>query len=250
MSFSDFEVEKLKHMLDPYDTYEEYLNFFISPKDINYLGNMDIARQLIELSLNIKTQILSKNDFYEKKNLLNEATKSRFESKIIKLSFKNVDENIYKEEPFLLEISKREEDILNGKLMTIIYLRSVVRNSKKKYIEISAYIDLCQRFKNEKFEKYYERKKVILPKQSDLSYYNWNTGICFSNDSENFKIDSNIEKKELIFKTKRDRKKISVDINSKDPNIMKKKILSNIKQYKQIVFFDLHLNKNIPCQFD
>ena len=46
--------------------------------------------------------------------------------------------------------------------------------------------------------KYYERKKILLPKQSDLSYFNWNTGICFSNDSENFKIDSNIEKKEYL----------------------------------------------------
>ena len=29
-----------------------------------------------------------------------------------------------------------------------------------------------------------------MPKPSDLSYYNWKTGICTANDSPNFKVDA------------------------------------------------------------
>ena len=33
-----------------------------------------------------------------------------------------------------------------------------------------------------------------MPKKSDLSYYNWNTGICFDNESKNFKIETDLDK--------------------------------------------------------
>lgn len=32
---------------------------------------------------------------------------------------------------------------------------------------------------------------MLLPKPTDLSYYNWKTNICVANDSPNFKVDAN-----------------------------------------------------------
>lgn len=50
---------------------------------------------------------------------------------------------------------------------------------------------------------------------SDLSYYNWRTGECQSNDSPNFKVDANSGLQGLLFRNKRDRKVINVDPNKK-----------------------------------
>lgn len=37
-----------------FGSYEEYLDSFITQKDIDYLENVDVARQLVELGLNVK----------------------------------------------------------------------------------------------------------------------------------------------------------------------------------------------------
>ena len=49
-----------------------------------------------------------------------------------------------------------------------------------------------------------------MPKSSDLSYYNWNTGKCFANDSPNFKVDASKGLQGLCFRNKRDRKVIEI----------------------------------------
>lgn len=54
-------------------------------------------------------------------------------------------------------------------MTTIIF----IRDAKKNKNEISGYIDLAHRLKTEDFKQYFEGKKVLLPKPSDLSYYNW-----------------------------------------------------------------------------
>jgi len=87
---------------------------------------------------------------------------------------------------FLMELAKREEQVLNGKLLTIIFVRYESKNS-----EISGYIDYAHRLKTDNFKEYFEGKKKLLPRTSDLSYYNWKTGMCVSNDSPNFKVDAN-----------------------------------------------------------
>ena len=82
--------------------------------------------------------------------------------------------------------------------------------NKEQGIEISGYIDYAHRLKNEDFTAYFKGEKLFLPKITDLSYYNWNTGTCISNDSPNFKVDSSSEKQVLLFRNKRDRKVINV----------------------------------------
>lgn len=55
----------------------------------------------------------------------------------------------------------------------------------------SGYIDYSHRLKTEDFKVYFEGKRKVLPRATDLSYYNWRTGLCLSNDSPNFKVDAN-----------------------------------------------------------
>lgn len=76
--------------------------------------------------------------------------------------------------------------------------------------EISGYIDYALRLKNEPFEPYFERKKKLLPKSSDLSYYNWETQTSTSNSTPNFQVIADSETG-LLFKNKRDRKVVNVD---------------------------------------
>jgi hypothetical protein len=71
------------------------------------------------------------------------------------------------------------------RLLTIIFIRYQDDKCEK-----SGYIDLNHRFKTEDFKQYFRGKKLLVPKSSDLSYYNWNTGKCFANDSPNFKVDA------------------------------------------------------------
>jgi hypothetical protein len=111
--------------------------------------------------------------------------------------------------PFLKALAEREADVKSGRMTTIIFIRDKQKNKN----EISGYIDLAHRFKIEKdFKKYYEydgneknQAKKFLPKASDLSYYNWDTGKPEINDSPNFRVDANSDSG-LLFRNKRDRK--------------------------------------------
>lgn len=80
--------------------------------------------------------------------------------------------------PFLQALAEREEQVRNGRLTTIIFIRDIItirpdrrrdgdpdQISKKppKTREISGYIDYHHRLKTENFEDYFERKKRLLP---------------------------------------------------------------------------------------
>ena len=49
---------------------------------------------------------------------------------------------------FLSELAKREEQVLNGKLLTIIFVRHETKNS-----EVSGYIDYAHRLKTDNFKE-------------------------------------------------------------------------------------------------
>ena len=68
----DYE-ELFDNSLDPFQTYEEYLDSHITDEDRYYLQDIELARQLkeqgtqINLGYHSKTEILSKEAFYLKK---------------------------------------------------------------------------------------------------------------------------------------------------------------------------------------
>ena len=75
-----------------------------------------------------------------------------------------------------------------------------------------------------------------MPKQSDLSYYNWETQTSTSNSTPNFQVIADNETG-LLFKNKRDRKVINVDPNANPGDNSTRTEIAN-KEYLQIVIYD------------
>ena len=205
MQAGEFEGEVYDTALDGFDTYEAYLDNFINEDDIFYLESRDLARQLIELGLHAKQEVLKREQFKKKKQEAEEFRKNRNKEKTRTLAHTCVPKEKLDQNAFLAALAEREERVLNGRLLTILFIRD-----KYKKHEISGYIDFAHRLKTEDFRPYFMGKK-LLPKPSDLSYYNWDTGICVSNDSPNFKVDASNGSGGLLFRNKRDRKVINVD---------------------------------------
>lgn len=108
---------------------------------------------------------------------------------------------------FLIELAKREEPNRTGKMTSIIFIRD--KNSRGQ--EISGYIDYAHRLKTDDFSAYFNGKK-LLPKPTDLSFYNWENQMIVSNNTPNYQVISE-SVKGLLFKNKRDRKLVNVDPN-------------------------------------
>ena len=111
---------------------------------------------------------------------------------------------------------------------TIIFIRD--KNHKGQ--EVSGYIDYAHRLKTENFEPYFERKHKLMPKPSDLSFYNWETQTSTSNATQNFQVIADNEAG-LLFKNKRDRKVINVDPKSR-PGDNSRRIELQTHEYIQV----------------
>lgn len=98
--------------LDDFATYEDYLDNFIDDNDMKYLGNIELARQLIELGIHSKVQILKKEQFEAKKKAIAESIKNQNTDKVKELSHKLVkDPSYYMQDEFLRELAKREDEV-------------------------------------------------------------------------------------------------------------------------------------------
>lgn len=113
MITADYE-EYYDNELEKYATYEDYLDHFIEDQDKEYLANIELARQLIELGIHSKQPILKKEQFEAKQRALAEAKKNQNNDKVKELSHKLVPEEMWKDDKFLVEIAKREEDVVYG----------------------------------------------------------------------------------------------------------------------------------------
>lgn len=245
MSYQELEAGGNATIASKFESYEAYLDSFINKTDLEYLENIDVARQLVELGINVKTQILSREEFNQKKDQLQQLNRQRMAEKKIVVAYKEVKNTQgITNDPFLKAIADREEDIRNDVLATIIFVRLTIKNSKGRVVEVSGYIDLSDRLNNEDFIHYYEGRQLLIPRKSDLSFFNWNTGVCVFNDSRMFKNEADVEKKAVGFKNKRDRRIIWVDSVTEADNYSVKRTevqpLSSV--YKQVIFFDQMLN--------
>jgi hypothetical protein len=162
----------------------------------------ELARQLVELGYRGEGDTLKRDEFEARKK----AEQDRFSHKAsAPPPLASMGKNLA-DKPFLQALASREELVRNGKLTTIIFIRDF--NTKGQ--EISGYIDLAHRLKTESFEPYFTGKKRLMPKPSDLSYYNWDTQTSTSSSSPNFQVIAD-NGAGLLFKNKRDRKVINVD---------------------------------------
>lgn len=163
----DFEAEVYDKSLDEFPTYEDYLDKFITEEDLEYLEKRELARDLIELGLHAKIETLKRDEFYEKKAAAEEFFRNRDKESTTELYYKSVPADKYNKDPFLLYLANHEASVRNGRRLIIIFLRYIGKH------EISGYIDLADRLKNENFKPYFEGKKLLLPKPTDLSFFNW-----------------------------------------------------------------------------
>ncbi|KAF4745301.1 hypothetical protein FOZ63_025727, partial [Perkinsus olseni] len=173
--------------------------------------------------------VLSREEFNEKRRVAEREKRRRLQSMVKVLASADKDLTAF---PTLRHLAAREEMARSGKIVSIIFIRD--RNAKGQ--EISGYIDYGHRLKTENFEAYFSREKRILPRPTDLCFYNWETQQCTANESPNFQVVPDT-KMGLLFRNKRDRKMI--DVNPKhDPGDNSKRHDVMTSEYLQVVIFD------------
>ena len=79
-------------------------------------------------------------------------------------------------------------------------------------------------------------RKKLLPKPTDLSYYNWETQLSMSNSTPYYQVIAD-SIQGLLFKNKRDRKIINVnpEVNPGDNTL---RVEIDTKEYVQVVLYD------------
>lgn len=213
--------------------YEDYLDNQVTPVDMYYLEDEEMARQLVELGYRGDGEILRREEFDARKEAAFIAAQQRANKKPKKLASagKNFDGK-----PLLKALAQREEAVRNGKLTTIVFIRD--KNAKGQ--EVSGYLDYAHRLKTMDFEAVFDGKKSLLPKPGDLSFYNWETQTSTSNSTPNFQVISDDERG-LMFKNKRDRKVIDVDPASR-PGDNSARFDIATDEYRQVVLYD-HISR-------
>ncbi|KAM5271513.1 cilia- and flagella-associated protein 299 [Ctenodactylus gundi] len=214
-----------------FNTYEDFLDSQITTVDLYYLEDEGLARQLVELGYRGTGEIVKREDFDARKTAIEIARQAeRTQKKSLTSAGKDLQDD------FLKALAMREEDNRNGKMSSVIFIRD--KNSHGQ--EISGYIDYAHRLKTEDFEIYFNGKKRLLPRPSDLSFYNWDNHVAVCNSSPNYQVmDDNPQG--LLFKYKRDRKILNVDPKA-HPGDNSSRILIPTDLYIQAVIFD-HISR-------
>ena len=244
MSVTNFEIEKMRNEIDGFENYEAYLDSFITDKDRKFLESMDIARELIEQGINVKVEVMTRDEFKEKKELFEKIKSQQRNMEIRGILMSGVTVEETGRDPFLMALLEREEALLNGQILVILFIRIHLKRHKKASLELSGYLDLSERIKDKDMPSILKGEKLLIPVKSDLSYYNWNSGEGQTNSSKNFKVHTDFAKGHLIFKNKRERRAINVTDNTMNDENTKKIELNSLKpEYLQISIFDHYTNK-------
>ena len=209
--------------------YEDYLDEHITPTDLFYLEDVGLARQLVELGYRGSGEILKRHEFEVRKQAIEEARLARMRKKPKAMASAG---KVFSRAPLLQALAQREEAVRSGKLTTIVF----IRDKNEKGQEVSGYIDFAHRLKTENLKPVFEQRKRLLPKTSDLSFYNWETQTSTSNPTPNFQVFADNEAG-LLFKNKRDRKIINVDPQS-DPGDNSVRTNLETHEYTQVVIYD------------
>eukprot|EP00218_Dolichomastix_sp_CCMP3274_P016087 CAMPEP_0170133066 /NCGR_PEP_ID=MMETSP0033_2-20121228/1045_1 /TAXON_ID=195969 /ORGANISM="Dolichomastix tenuilepis, Strain CCMP3274" /LENGTH=243 /DNA_ID=CAMNT_0010368521 /DNA_START=26 /DNA_END=757 /DNA_ORIENTATION=- len=234
LNFDDNDADALAggafDVTSEFNSYEDYLDKQITPTDLYYLEDVELARQLVELGYRGNGEILKREEFEARKEAAELARLQKMRNKPKKLASagKNLEGS-----PLLQALAQREEAVRNGKITTIIFIRD--RNAKGQ--EVSGYIDYAHRLKTENLEPVFERRKRLMPKPSDLSFYNWETQTSTSNPTPNFQVIADNEAG-LLFKNKRDRKIINVDPRAPRPGDNSTRTELPTDEYLQVVLTD------------
>ncbi|XP_055450462.1 cilia- and flagella-associated protein 299 isoform X2 [Psammomys obesus] len=151
----------LDNIVTQFNTYEDFLDSQITTVDLYYLEDETLARQLVELGYRGTGEIVKREDFEARKAAIEIARLAeRTQKKTLASAGKELHDN------FLKALAMREEDNRNGKVSTVIFIRD--KNSHGQ--EVSGYIDYAHRLKSEDFEAYFNGKKRLLPRTTDMRF--------------------------------------------------------------------------------
>ncbi|XP_032190598.1 cilia- and flagella-associated protein 299 isoform X2 [Mustela erminea] len=224
-------VGAVDNIVTQFSTYEDFLDSQITTVDLYYLEDENLARQLVELGYRGTGEVVKREDFEARKAAIEIARLAeRTQKKTLTSAGKDLQDN------FLKALAVREEDNRNGKVSTVIFIRD--KNSHGQ--EISGYIDYAHRLKIEDFEVYFSGKRRLLPKPTDLSFYNWDSHIAVWNSTPNYQVMAD-NPEGLLFKYKRDRKILNVDPKS-SPGDNSTRTPIQTELYIQVVLFD-HISR-------
>ncbi|XP_063050673.1 cilia- and flagella-associated protein 299 [Engraulis encrasicolus] len=217
----------LDSIVTEFHSYEDFLDSQITSLDLYYLEDEELARQLVELGYRGSGEVLKREEF-ESRKAAAEASRLNKRSQLRTLASagKELKDN------FLKALAEREEANHSARMTSIIFIRD--RNAQGQ--EISGYIDYSHRLKLEDFEPYFSGKKRLLPRSTDLSFYNWETQVSTSNDSANYEVIAE-NSTGLLFKNKRDRKILNVDPKA-SPGDNSSRIPLQSDLYTQVVIYD------------
>jgi hypothetical protein len=226
-------------VVERFDTFEEYLASQLTDVDKEYLEDEEMARQIVELGYRTQGEPVHREDFEARKRMFLEKTNQKHTA--TKFTLASLDKDL-SGNPFLQALANREEAIRTGRLTTIIFIRANIETKSGKEQEVSGYIDLSHRMKNEDFGPIFEKKKKLLPKATDLSFYNWKTHMCVSNSTQAYQVIAD-SAQGIIFKNRRDRRMINVNPEAASPgeNTTRVEIEldpKNSEGYIQIVLYD------------
>jgi len=191
-----------------------------------FIKDSDIAREFVELGYRGVGHAITRKDFQERKHRAEFILHSRRQCPISIIS-----NSLTINETFAKELAYREEANRTTRLLTIIFIRD--RNQFGH--EISAYIDYANRLKFEDFTKIFLGENKLLPLTTDLSFYNWDTHICTSNDTNNFHLLLDVNG--IRFRCEHDRKIVNVDPELKHYGDGTIRTIINAVGYLQIILY-------------
>lgn len=225
----------LADIVQKFKTYEEYLDSHVKAEDVFFLGDQETARQVVETS-SLRSEILKRGEFEAAKKEL-AASKLRGTSYVSnRLASAGLNLTEY---PFLHALAQREEQVRDGRLACIIFIRD--KNHAGQ--EISGYIDYAHRLKTDNFAQYFSRSKKLLPRSTDLSFYNWDTQFISSMASANFEIIADNEEG-FLFKCKKDRKIINANPTAFNDDKTVRHMIDT-HEYIHVVIYDHILRRKV-----
>ena len=216
--------------------YEAFLDSQISEIDQNYLQDSDIAREFIELGYRGVGHVITRQDFQERKHRAELALNSRRQGPISIIS-----DTLTVTEPFAKALAAREDANQTTRLLTIIFIRD--RNHLGH--EISAYMDYAHRLKIEDFTSFFLGQHKLIPSTNDLSFYNWDTHMCTSNETSNFRLLPDVNG--IRFRCEHDRKIVHVDPESQYYGDGTTRTIVNAPGYLQVI---LYVNIQLSSSFE